>query len=438
MDDYVKSILLKWELPELIPTFQDEEVNEKAFKCLTDDIVRELIPKLGKRAIFNKAYKEYCKSLKNGVDPGRAVPDPKPDCRSLVSSETENRSEILLDKPEKNSLCEIHQNVELCEDVKIDIVVKDEFPTLENDNPNSEEPQIITTTSIIDDPYDESQPCQAPPIVSDVEIETEACDENPELSGENFDSDATHGMLIDSYETQLPKIDSNDGIDQTTAESHAKETLITVVEYSGDEESESSAIEVIKHSPQSLKEVDENDGSWYGEGSSHKSATSIIEDELEQEPSTSIPNEDTTITESQQEPEAEPERPTAIEFLDDNPSRITFSISALTNPSDADLKNGESLRQLLNSSSSIGHLLGKPFLTRSSRNTLAEGIVEHLCATNEGLLSRELLRKWARAVELVFKQEINELYFRESEDGYTCGGKLVQCCERLGRTMEGM
>ncbi|XP_053688906.1 uncharacterized protein LOC128738085 [Sabethes cyaneus] len=59
MDEYVRDLLQKWELEELIPKFGDEEVNEKAFKCLTEDIIRELIPKLGKRAIFNKAYKEF-------------------------------------------------------------------------------------------------------------------------------------------------------------------------------------------------------------------------------------------------------------------------------------------------------------------------------------------------------------------------------------------
>ncbi|XP_055531622.1 uncharacterized protein LOC129722301 [Wyeomyia smithii] len=59
MDEYVKDLLRTWELEELISRFEAEEVNEKAFNCLTEDIIRELIPKLGKRAIFNKAYEKY-------------------------------------------------------------------------------------------------------------------------------------------------------------------------------------------------------------------------------------------------------------------------------------------------------------------------------------------------------------------------------------------
>ncbi|XP_058840178.1 uncharacterized protein LOC131695700 [Topomyia yanbarensis] len=69
MDEYVKSFLKLWELEDLITRFEIEEVNEKAFKCLSDDIIRELIPKLGKRAIFKKAYQEYRDALVSDVQP---------------------------------------------------------------------------------------------------------------------------------------------------------------------------------------------------------------------------------------------------------------------------------------------------------------------------------------------------------------------------------
>nr|XP_029725585.1 uncharacterized protein LOC115265275 isoform X2 [Aedes albopictus]XP_029725586.1 uncharacterized protein LOC115265275 isoform X2 [Aedes albopictus] len=90
MDEYVKDILRKWELPELIPTFEEEEVNEKAFKCLTDDIIRELVPKLGKRAIFNKAYRAYREALDKQPDssvvvkPNESVSLPGGECTSVV------------------------------------------------------------------------------------------------------------------------------------------------------------------------------------------------------------------------------------------------------------------------------------------------------------------------------------------------------------------
>ncbi|XP_058458474.1 uncharacterized protein LOC131435029 isoform X2 [Malaya genurostris] len=46
-------------------TQSDEEVNEEAFMFLTEDIIRELIPKLGKRAIFIGRYAELKTSLAN-------------------------------------------------------------------------------------------------------------------------------------------------------------------------------------------------------------------------------------------------------------------------------------------------------------------------------------------------------------------------------------
>lgn len=128
---------------------------------------------------------------------------------------------------------------------------------------------------------------------------------------------------------------------------------------------------------------------------------------------------------------ASPEYPLLDQCIDGSQtSHITFSISELSDPAEEDLKSAECLRQLLSTSTSLGHLLGKPFLTRSTRNALAEEIVDHLCTSADGVLSNELLRSWARAVELVFAQEVNQLYFRESEDGYSCGGKLVQCYQR--------
>ncbi|XP_052861331.1 uncharacterized protein LOC128268315 [Anopheles cruzii] len=63
MDNYVVNMLKEWKLEELIERFRDEEVDEVAFKMLPDAIVQELIPKLGKRAIFMTKYALYKTNL---------------------------------------------------------------------------------------------------------------------------------------------------------------------------------------------------------------------------------------------------------------------------------------------------------------------------------------------------------------------------------------
>lgn len=68
----------------LLNVYLDEEINERAFKCLSDDIIRELIPKLGKRAIFCSAYKEFLENVKT-------KPEPKPESVDCKVSLTKNK-----------------------------------------------------------------------------------------------------------------------------------------------------------------------------------------------------------------------------------------------------------------------------------------------------------------------------------------------------------
>lgn len=63
MDTYVKNLLNGWNLPELIKVFQEEEIDEGAFKCLKYDMIKEIIPKVGKRAKFVQKYEEYKENL---------------------------------------------------------------------------------------------------------------------------------------------------------------------------------------------------------------------------------------------------------------------------------------------------------------------------------------------------------------------------------------
>uniref|UniRef100_A0A2M4AHP2 Putative mediator of rna polymerase ii transcription subunit 15 n=1 Tax=Anopheles triannulatus TaxID=58253 RepID=A0A2M4AHP2_9DIPT len=63
MDTYVKNLLNGWNMPELIKVFQEEEVDEAAFKCLKYDMIKEIIPRIGKRAKFLHRYEEYKENL---------------------------------------------------------------------------------------------------------------------------------------------------------------------------------------------------------------------------------------------------------------------------------------------------------------------------------------------------------------------------------------
>ncbi|XP_021697162.1 uncharacterized protein LOC5571835 isoform X2 [Aedes aegypti] len=74
MDEFVESILRKWNLMDLVDRFRDEEVNEEAFLFLTPEIIKELIPKLGRRAIFTARFNEFKQTLQgNEVQAGSSA-----------------------------------------------------------------------------------------------------------------------------------------------------------------------------------------------------------------------------------------------------------------------------------------------------------------------------------------------------------------------------
>lgn len=254
MDDYVKALLREWQLEELIPRFEDEEVNEKAFKCLTDDIIRELIPKLGKRAIFNSAYRAY-----------REILDRNSSSTTCATSTASVKLESVISTPPDDGPSE--HNIPF----QVDMLPLEQ----------------VKLESIVPPPDDTKYDVKAP-------------------------------------ETNLE--------------------------------------------PPSEDEID----------------------------------------------------------VDPEPSRISFSIGALENPSEEDRCTADLLRRFLITSKSAKHLLGKTFLTRSSRNLLVVEVVDYLCATNGGVPSNRELHCWSRAIDLVFNDEISALYFRETEDGSSCGGKFVE------------
>ncbi|XP_060868353.1 uncharacterized protein LOC132943397 [Metopolophium dirhodum] len=52
MDEFTVGVLIEWGFEELIDTFKDEEIGKDDFLSLTELMVKELIPKMGKRSSF--------------------------------------------------------------------------------------------------------------------------------------------------------------------------------------------------------------------------------------------------------------------------------------------------------------------------------------------------------------------------------------------------
>ncbi|XP_029725552.1 uncharacterized protein LOC109426674 isoform X1 [Aedes albopictus] len=96
MDEFVENLLRKWNLVDLVDRFRDEEVNEEAFLLLTPEIIKELIPKLGRRAIFTARFNEFKESLQASEEPpvpvasASASPTPPVEPRALPPAPTDS------------------------------------------------------------------------------------------------------------------------------------------------------------------------------------------------------------------------------------------------------------------------------------------------------------------------------------------------------------
>lgn len=76
--------------------YLDEEVNEEAFLLLTPEIIKELIPKLGRRAIFTARFNEFKESLQASEEPpvpvtsASASPTPPVEPKALPPAPTDS------------------------------------------------------------------------------------------------------------------------------------------------------------------------------------------------------------------------------------------------------------------------------------------------------------------------------------------------------------
>ncbi|XP_021697165.1 uncharacterized protein LOC5571052 isoform X2 [Aedes aegypti] len=456
MDEYVKHILRKWELPELIPTFEDEEVNEKAFKCLTDDIIRELIPKLGKRAIFNSAYRAYREALEKQTVTIKPI-DQSVCASENISSVLEIKPDLaVVNLPESNSSRDeplIPQN----DNFKIEVQAPEEAYVTNAQGLLHEEPKTIAalengSSLHVSQDVNFKIESKAPEEGTTENIQGMICKESETTAALSVDDQCiarSHSKSdISTEENTFEECVGNieplnevlTGSDINTPEICHQTTVVhdnlatrTALEYTT---KEITSMDIQESNDEKLETAASASSVGARESDILTSHEEAVASDVETCCALQItdnlvsPTQEVSIS-NELEDHASINKSEFLEELnqlidDAQPSHISFCISALSDPSKMDHKCAESLRQLLSTSKTLAHLLGKPFLTRSIRNALAEEIVGHLCATNGDVLSNELLRSWARAVEMVFSQEVNQLYFRESEDGYSCGGKLVQ------------
>nr|XP_029727492.1 uncharacterized protein LOC115265674 [Aedes albopictus] len=446
MDEYVKDILGNC-VPELIPTFEEEEVNEKAFKCLTDDIIRELVPKLGKRAIFNKAYRAYREALDAldkkpdfsvVVKPHEPVSLPDPVCSPVVVIKSET---AIGDVPD-NDTSMVESQVSLEDTFKLEPQVPEEAVAEEVQVSEHQELEAASASSVDNECVDTSKTAHGSLGTSGVDQSLMETESNDELFGSVSNTSVINQNLPETFQD---KTATDNAVTETTAELSINANILIEAEeldHEGLDNVLATAVDVdnvqtvgetfdiietsmsnVQHESNDSPITEMTESQFTEERAYHGSDNQLVDSAIDE----------ALIAQDQEDcgSSTQAEYPLRNQCIDGSPtSHITFSISELSDPAEEDLKSAESLRQLLSTSTTVNHLLGKPFLTRSTRNALTEEIVDHLCTSADGVLSNELLRSWARAVELVFAQEVNQLYFRESEDGYSCGGKLVQCYQR--------
>lgn len=58
-DDFVKNILKEWELDQLTEIFENESIDEEAFRLLERNVIKDIIKKVGLRMKFEKKYTEW-------------------------------------------------------------------------------------------------------------------------------------------------------------------------------------------------------------------------------------------------------------------------------------------------------------------------------------------------------------------------------------------
>ncbi|XP_055611911.1 uncharacterized protein LOC129758432 [Uranotaenia lowii] len=302
MDGYVKSHLTRWGLEELIPKFADEEVNEPAFKCLTEEIIRELVPKLGKRAIFSNAYNSYREQLAAASASMRLLPVSEPE---VPQGET--------------------------------LVVAADLPGIlqerETDSTNNQQRGELKDEII---------------IIREVKIES---------------------SLSQTF-----------SFSENTAETPGN----------------SENLNPTRHSELAVEAQED---------------ANLVEHLLEDTPQQSDTQKSTS-------------------------DPITFSVASPSEVTDRDRETVEALRNLLQQSDTLKVLLGKTFLTRSLRNNLARHIAEYLYDMYENDCSAKAFRRWARAIAIMFPNEIAAFYYRESADKLNRSGRLYKSYRHLCSDIE--
>ncbi|XP_068574325.1 nuclear GTPase SLIP-GC-like isoform X2 [Cebidichthys violaceus] len=142
MDDFVRKKLTEWNLSQLIPIFEEHEIDTESIYLLNDQQITELIPKVGKRAKFQERLEllKVCPSTSDTSDKGKRKLDlqgessqcqPPARKQRLANKPGSDSEEIILSKVKKIMRC-VYQKIPP-QDNKINNFLRKKISDLETD-----------------------------------------------------------------------------------------------------------------------------------------------------------------------------------------------------------------------------------------------------------------------------------------------------------------
>ncbi|KAL3053753.1 hypothetical protein OYC64_006138 [Pagothenia borchgrevinki] len=153
MDDFVRNILIEWNLSKFTSTFEDHEVDKESLYCLEDREIADLIPKAGPRSKFIKRLKllkeeqnttnpetskssaEVCPSTSKTNDKGKRRSnfhgDPPARKRACEDIQVTKREEVILSKVKNTMRCVLDKLPD--QDDKLNNFLKNNIKHLETD-----------------------------------------------------------------------------------------------------------------------------------------------------------------------------------------------------------------------------------------------------------------------------------------------------------------
>ncbi|XP_062541875.1 uncharacterized protein LOC134209873 isoform X1 [Armigeres subalbatus] len=422
MDEYVENILKKWNLADLVHRFREEEVNEEAFLLLTPDIIKELIPKLGKRAIFTARFNELKQPPQVHNEP--IVQDT---IDLLITQDNTKQTTHFIEQgpsvsSEFQSVSHITGSTNDCDSPTAKRVGVSSEPTkthLDEQRPSTSEFVSLS---------------HAPASTSDGET---PCAKRIKLESDVFDEFSDSILLEDSSQDSTALLeDENENMDKTLKDPKVPgvEKLRLLLQQSPfaryllglNELDRFHRIDITNFVTQYIYNSNPNERIKHAEFKYWAEAIVNL-----------FPSENQLITSD-----------AAIEFYtarlttrynymmkikkdakgpvfeSASPSRRGKNVGRKESKDEAELQVVEELRRIVGSCFVMRDTLNSRSLTPYQRNVLAAYIVNYLMDKNGGPISIRELELYARAIEQVFPNENASIYFRRKGNCANVNGKL--------------